>query len=204
MENNEKIIIYTDGSSLGNPGPGGFGAVIWLNNAKKRENAMRITRKVRSNAKGESGEEKKDEVFEIGEKSEGATTNNRMEIMAAIESLLAVSDKTGLVTIYTDSEYLLNGITKWIWNWQKKGWRTAGKKPVLNQDLWQRLLLLIKKREEKWGNITWKRIPGHAGHLGNERADVIATSFAEGEDVTFARGTREEYEKLFGGKLEVQ
>jgi len=175
---NNKIIIFTDGSSLGNPGPGGFGAVIWFASL--------------------------DQVIEIGERSEGATTNNRMEIMAAIESLLAVNDKAGLVTIYTDSEYLLNGITKWIWNWQKKGWRTAGKKPVLNQDLWQRLLLLIKKREEKWGNITWKRIPGHAGHLGNERADVIATSFAEGEDVTFARGTREEYEKLFGGKLEVQ
>jgi len=178
MSFSNKIIIYTDGSSLGNPGPGGYGAVIWFTD--------------------------EDRVIEIGEQEENKTTNNRMEIMAAIESLLAVNDKDGLVVIYTDSEYLLNGITKWIFSWQKKGWRTAGKKPVLNQDLWQRLLLLVKEREEKWGKITWKRIPGHAGHLGNERADVIATSFAGGEDVTFAYGTREEYEKIFDGKLEIQ
>src|SRR3990172_4781246 len=180
-----KIIIYTDGSSLGNPGPGGFGAVIWL----------------RSNTKGESGEEKKDEVFEIGERSEGVTTNNRMEIMAAIEALLAVEKYSAEVTIYTDSEYLLNGITKWIFNWQKKGWKTAGKKPVLNQDLWQRLLLLSSHRE-KIGGLKWRQVTAHTGILGNERADTIATSFAEGKDVTFARGTREEYEKLFSGKLE--
>ncbi len=169
-----KIVIYTDGSSLGNPGPGGYGAVIWHVDENR--------------------------VFEIGEQEESKTTNNRMEIMAAIESLLAVKEQSGEITIFTDSEYLLNGITKWIFGWQKKGWKTADKKPVLNQDLWQRLFILTEERKDK-GGLVWKRVPGHAGVLGNERADTIATSFAEGQDVTFAHGTKEEYEKLFKGKL---
>lgn len=169
-----KIIIYTDGSSLGNPGPGGFGAVIWF-----QEN---------------------DTVLEIGESSPEMTTNNRMEITAAIESLLAIADKSGDVTIFTDSEYLLQGITKWIYGWMQKGWKTADKKSVLNQDLWQRLLLLVEEQKKK-GLLEWKRVPAHVGILGNERADAIATAFAEGRDITFAHGSREEYERLFGGKL---
>ncbi len=168
----DKIVIYTDGSSLGNPGPGGFGVVIWFQEG--------------------------DRVVEIGKQEAEKTTNNRMEIAAAIEALLAIENVSGEATIYTDSEYLLKGITKWIFSWQARGWKTADKKVVMNQDLWQRLLLLVENRKQE---ISWKRVPGHAGHLGNERADVIATSFAEGKDITFAHGTKEEYEKLFGGKL---
>lgn len=177
MNENNKIVIYTDGSSLGNPGPGGFGAVIWI--------------------------EKENKIIEIGEASEGSTTNNRMEITAAIESILAVKNYEGQIIIYTDSEYLLNGITKWIFGWIKKGWRTADKKPVLNQDLWERLHLAVQERENGKSKIKWIRVPGHMGHLGNERADTIATACAEGNDVVFAHGTKEEYEKLFGGKLVV-
>ena len=171
----DKIIIFTDGSSLGNPGPGGYGAVIYLEN--------------------------EDKVLEIGESSDGSTTNNRMEITAAIESLLAIKDKAGEVTIFTDSEYLLNGITKWIFGWLKKGWKTADKKPVLNQDLWQRLLMVVEERE-KISKIFWKRVPGHAGFLGNERADILATSFAAGEPVVFAHGSLADYERIFNGQLQ--
>lgn len=177
MAKNNKIIIYTDGSSLGNPGPGGFGAVILF---------VAL-----------------DKVIEIGEAAEEEkTTNNRMEITAAIEALLAVADRPGEVTIYTDSEYVLKGITIWIHGWMERGWKNAQKKAVLNQDLWQRLLILVEEREKN-GGLIWKNIRGHAGILGNERADTIATSFAEGHSVTFASGTKEEYEKIFGGKLDI-
>lgn len=161
------ITIYTDGSSKGNPGPGGWGAVVFYD----------------SNNQGTR--DKKQWVQELGGREEH-TTNNRMELRAAIESLNFVSKLTSqeanklTTTVYTDSKYVMMGITEWVHNWVKKGWRTAGKKPVLNQDLWEELLSTTEGKQ-----IEWKYVEGHAGHDHNERADVIATSFAD-----LPRGTR--------------
>ena len=141
---NKQFTIYTDGSSRGNPGPGGWAAIL---------------------IKGK-------EVREIGGREEH-TTNNRMELKAAIEGLKAVSAGSKVV-INADSEYVVKGMTLWIKGWIVKNWRTAAKKPVLNQDLWQELL---KAAEGK--NIEWKVVLGHSGVEYNERADVIATSFAD-------------------------
>jgi len=145
----KNIEIYTDGSSLGNPGPGGYGVVVV------------------------SGDKM---INEFGG-YEKMTTNNRMELLAVIESLKYiiknyVQDK---VTIYADSAYVLGGVTTWIHNWEKNGWRTANKKEVLNQDLWKELIKLV--REFK-GHLSWQKVKGHAGHVHNERADVIATTYA--------------------------
>lgn len=131
------IEIYTDGACSGNPGPGGWGAII-------------ITANERLEISG----------------GESATTNNRMEMMAAIEALKATS---GPVTLHTDSQYLKNGITDWMRRWKQNGWRTADKKPVKNQDLWQLLDALVSERA-----VHWKWVKGHAGHPENERADELA------------------------------
>lgn len=152
-----KINIYTDGSSLGNPGPGGFSAILIKN-------------------EGES-------ILEIGGR-ENHTTNNRMELRAVIEILTRVVSLPDLqkideVVINTDSKYVMNGSISWINNWKKNGWRTANKKTVLNQDLWQeldRLNNLIKPK--------YKYVEGHSGQIFNERADFIATSFAKGDKVS--------------------
>ena len=155
------ITIYTDGSSRGNPGPGGWGAVL-----------------VRDN-----------EVLEIGG-GEEHTTNNRMELTACIRALEFTINNFQFtkIQIYTDSEYVMKGITEWIEKWQKKGWKTAGRKPVLNQDLWQTLLELTKGR-----NIEWKYVAGHAGVRLNERADEIATDFADGFNPHLYNGPRDKY-----------
>jgi ribonuclease HI len=139
-ENN--IIIFADGSSLGNPGKGGWGVVV-----------------VRGG-----------NVFELGG-GEKHTTNNRMEMSAAIEALsfLLGTGKTKII-FHTDSSYVINGITKWIHNWEKKNWIGTNKKEVLNKDLWVKLSGLVKGR-----NIEWKHVQGHAGIVGNERADFLAT-----------------------------
>ena len=173
QDNENNIVIFTDGSSLGNPGPGGWGAVILFSRTST--------------------------VEEIGEYEE-QTTNNRMEITAAIESLLAIKDKKGDVMMYTDSNYLINGITKWIRDWEANGWQTKTKEDVLNKDLWQRLDLLLKEREMK-GKLIWKKVKGHSDVLGNLRADAIATGFAEREDVEFLHGPLSEYEKALGSFL---
>lgn len=149
------ITIYTDGASRGNPGPGGWGVIL-----------------VRDN-----------EVTEIGG-GEGHTTNNRMELTACIRALeFSISNFQparpaggfSKIQIHTDSEYVMKGITEWIEKWQRKGWKTAGRKPVLNQDLWQELLNVSEGK-----NIEWKYVASHAGVHLNERADEIATSFADG------------------------
>ncbi len=145
----KKIDIYTDGSSLGNKGPGGWGVVIT------------------------SGDKT---IHEFGGYDKD-TTNNRMELSAVIESLKYIIKKypKDSVMIHADSTYVLGGITTWIHNWEKNGWRTANKKPVLNKDLWQELIALV--REFK-GILSWQKVKGHAGHVHNERADVIATTYA--------------------------
>ncbi len=134
----EKYTIYTDGGSRGNPGIGGWGAYI-------------------SSAEGEkdlSGNEEE-------------TTNNRMELTAAIEALKYCGD-TSLIVLHTDSTYVRDGITKWIDNWKSNGWRTAAKKPVKNQDLW----ILLDEQVARH-TIDWKWVKGHAGDEGNERADML-------------------------------
>jgi ribonuclease HI len=136
---NETVVVYTDGACKGNPGPGGWGA--WIR----------------------WGEHER-EMFG----GEALTTNNRMELTAVIEALAAL--KRGCrVAIYTDSEYVRNGITSWIHNWKSRGWRTADKKPVKNIELWQRLDALAAQHEVQWH---WVR--GHNGDPGNERADQLA------------------------------
>ena len=155
------ITIYTDGASRRNPGPGGWGGII-------------------------ASDEK---IVEIGG-SESHTTNNRMELTAAIRSLeFAINNfQFSKIQIHTDSEYVTKGMTEWIHRWQKKGWKTAGRKPVLNQDLWQKLLLLTKERE-----MEWKYVAGHSGIPLNERADEIATTFADGLDPALYNGPKDKY-----------
>ena len=145
----ERVVIYTDGACKGNPGPGGWGA--WLR----------------------WGEHQK-ELFG----GEPLTTNNRMELTAVIESLAALKRRTP-VAIYTDSEYVKNGITSWIHNWKKRGWRTADNKPVKNIELWQKLDALVVSHDVQWH---WVR--GHTGDPGNERADALAN---RGVDAVRAR-----------------
>ena len=135
----DPVVVYTDGACKGNPGPGGWGALLrWREHEK--------------------------ELFG----GERATTNNRMELTAVIEALSAL--KPGCrVALYTDSEYVRNGITTWIHGWKQRGWRTADKKPVKNVELWQRLEALAAQHDVQWH---WVR--GHDGDPGNERADALA------------------------------
>ncbi|MDB5601285.1 MAG: RNase [Xanthobacteraceae bacterium] len=133
------VTIHTDGACSGNPGPGGWGAIL------------------------EGG----DKVRELSG-AEGHTTNNRMEMMAAIAALEALK-RPCTVDLHTDSQYLKDGITKWINNWKRNGWRTADKKPVKNIDLWQRLDTALAQHE-----LRWHWVKGHAGHDLNERADQLA------------------------------
>jgi ribonuclease HI len=135
-----KIVdIFTDGACSGNPGPGGWGALLRYNGVEK-------------------------ELYG----GESATTNNRMEMMAAIVSLETLK-RPVKARIHTDSTYLRDGITKWIHDWKRRNWRTADKKPVKNVDLWQRLEAALERHEVQW---IW--VKGHAGHPENERADALA------------------------------
>ena len=133
------VDIYTDGSCLGNPGPGGWAAIL------------------------RSGVHEKELTG-----AASRTTNNRMEMQAAINGLNALN-RPCIVTIHTDSQYLRQGITQWVHNWQRNGWRTASKKPVKNKDLWQALLKAAEPHE-----VRWKWVKGHAGHDENERVDALA------------------------------
>lgn len=135
----ETVIIHTDGACSGNPGPGGWGALLEYNGTEKE--------------------------FYGGEAD---TTNNRMELRAAIEALNALK-KPCKVDLYTDSTYVRNGITEWLENWKQKGWKTASKKPVKNVDLWQALDDARTRH-----TVSWHWLKGHAGHVGNERADELA------------------------------
>ena len=156
------ITIYTDGASKGNPGPGGWGAIVV--NSRNAE--------------------------ELGGR-EAHTTNNRMEMKAALEALRFASKlPSAPITVHTDSSYLINGVTKWVKGWAARDWKTAEKKDVLNKDLWQELLALSGTFDEP---IVWHYVSGHVGIAGNERADAIASSFALGEKVSLHSGAREKY-----------
>ena len=138
-EKGARILIYTDGACSGNPGPGGWGALLIYGGHTKEL---------------------------LG--GEALTTNNRMELTAAISALEALK-KPSRVDLHTDSEYVRNGITAWIHNWKKNGWRTAAKKPVKNLELWQRLEQALERH-----HVAWHWVKGHAGHPENERADELA------------------------------
>ena len=139
MPENTEVEIFTDGACSGNPGPGGWGAILRYGEHEKELNGW-----------------SKD------------TTNNRMELMAAIEALNALK-RPMIVSLTTDSVYVKDGITKWLEGWKKKGWKTAAKKPVKNKELWEALDEAASKH-----TVTWKWIKGHAGHEDNERADALA------------------------------
>lgn len=135
----KKVVVYTDGACKGNPGPGGWGVLLEYNGHRKS--------------------------FHGGEMQ---TTNNRMELMAAISALESLRESCD-VTLYTDSTYVMKGLNEWLPGWKARGWRTADKKPVKNQDLWERLDAAAARHQ-----IEWQWVKGHAGNPGNEAADQLA------------------------------
>jgi ribonuclease HI len=138
------VVIHTDGACSGNPGPGGWGAILEYGGHRRELSG-----------------------------GEAETTNNRMELMAAIQALEALKRRCK-VEIHVDSAYVKDGITKWIHGWKRNGWKTAEKKPVKNAELWQRLDAAIQKHD-----ISWHWVKGHAGHDANERADELARAGME-------------------------
>ena len=139
----KQVEIFTDGACKGNPGPGGWGAVLRTGGHEKELSGHAP-----------------------------ATTNNRMELTAVIEALRALKSPC-TVALHTDSRYVIDGITKWVFGWQKNGWRTADKKPVKNEDLWRELVLITKPHR-----IDWIWVKGHDGHIENERVDKLASDAA--------------------------
>jgi ribonuclease HI len=152
------ITLFSDGAAKGNPGPGGWGVVV-----------------VRPDGY----------VAELGGR-DAHTTNNRMELTAAIEALAQVRALDGPVAVYTDSTYVIRGIREWIWAWRRRGWKTAEGADVLNRDLWERLGALADERGRT--ALTWHYVRGHRGIPGNERVDEIADRFARGLPVDLYRG----------------
>ncbi|MGI6409029.1 MAG: ribonuclease HI [Gammaproteobacteria bacterium] len=140
----DQIHIYTDGACKGNPGPGGWGVLLQY---KGREL----------------------ELFG----GEDSTTNNRMELQAVIEGLSALKRRSNVLLV-TDSKYVMQGMQQWLANWKKRGWKTASKQPVKNQDLWQQLDALVQQHD-----VQWQWVAGHTGHPGNERADNLANRGVE-------------------------
>lgn len=178
-----KIEVWTDGSSRGNPGPGGWGSIILT----------------------------PDEVIELGGR-ENMTTNNRMELQGTIHglsevdsrwsiddrnlgtnSLPAISYKLSTVEVCTDSQYVKKGITEWIGGWINNNWKNSQRKDVLNRDLWEALKKEVDRLEKGGVKVTFKYVKGHAGIALNERADVIATSLADNSSIELYRGGREDY-----------
>ena len=156
------IKIFTDGSSRGNPGPGGWGAIILNNNT----------------------------VIELGGR-EKMTTNNRMELMACIDALRSIDSKDILnseITLYSDSQYVVKGMTEWIAGWQRKNWKNSQKKDVMNRDLWEMLLNVSNDKK-----IKWQYIKGHAENPGNNRCDEIATTFADNKSLNLYKGDIDSY-----------
>ncbi len=151
-------IVFTDGAAKGNPGPGGWGVVVVAPD---------------------------DTVSELGDGS-AHTTNNKMELSGAIAALEHVAGTAGAVTIHTDSTYVVQGITQWVWGWRRNGWRTASGGEVLNRDLWERLFSLASARGQK--GVDWRWVRGHDGTPGNERCDEIAVAFALQQPVTLYHG----------------
>lgn len=160
----KSVTIYCDGSSIGNPGPGGWGAVV--------ADGVRVK--------------------EIGG-YDTHTTNNRMELTAPAQALELIRTRAS-VTLHTDSQYVINGITKWVHGWQKNDWQTKEKKDVQNKELWQALVAVSEKHD-----IEWKHVKGHSGVDLNERADMIANGFARKEKVELFYGSLAKYKEFLKG-----
>lgn len=159
IESANQIVAFTDGAAKGNPGPGGWGVVIVTPDG---------------------------EVTELGGRAAGTTTNNRMELTAAIQAFSALRGMPGPVAIYTDSTYVIEGIRAWIFGWRKRGWKTATGGDVLNRDLWEQLDALVAARGKD--GVKWHYVRGHAGTPGNERVDEIADGLAQGLEIALYRG----------------
>jgi len=155
----DNIIIFSDGSSRGNPGPGGWGAIVATHG----------------------------KVVELGGREEH-TTNNKMELAGAINALKKVESKKDII-LNTDSSYVINGMTKWIFGWQKNGWRNSMKEEVANRDLWEELIKVSKGKKIKWNYVA-----GHSDIPGNERCDEIATSFADSKKLDLYNGKFSQYD----------
>ncbi len=166
-----KMIIYTDGAARGNPGPAGWGAVVLIQEPKVLGKGPEVLH--RGNQKP-----KREVAAELGG-GEKHATNNQMELTAAIEALkYAKAKKSDMpLEIYADSKYVLLGVTEWIKKWVSNGWRTANKKPVLNEKMWRELHALSEELRPSWFYVE-----GHSGDTYNERADEIATAFADGRE----------------------
>ena len=174
------ISIFTDGSSRGNPGPGGWGVIVIFGDVSASHGR----------------------VVELGG-GEAKTTNNRMELMAAAKAFSYINDQKNTmangstIDIYTDSAYLINGITKWIGGWKRNGWKTKTKDDVLNKGLW----LEIDHAITKISKVKWHHIGGHVGIVGNERCDEIATAFADNDEkFVLYNGSLEKYKEILGGR----
>jgi ribonuclease HI len=164
MSQLSQIIVFCDGACSGNPGPGGWGSIIATPDGLVRE---------------------------LGG-GHPSTTNNQMELTAATEALVALSDRSGNIVVYTDSVYVIRGITQWIWGWMRNGWRTAEGKDVLNKDHWQALAAQVANRKPL-GTLTWKYVRGHTGVPGNERCDEIAVAFSKNQTPRLFSGRLLEY-----------
>ncbi len=153
------LMIFTDGACTGNPGPGGWGSILVF---------------------------PKGHVQELGGYNP-ETTNNRMELVATLRALAALEEApTPVMYLYTDSTYVIRGITQWVWGWKKRGWKNAEGQPVSNQDLWEELVRQVNRL--KPAKIEWKYVRGHTGVPGNERCDAIAVAFANGKKVRLYDG----------------
>lgn len=170
------IIVFADGACSGNPGPGGWAAII----------VMPVAPKARQDAPLDL------KVVELGGR-EALTTNNKMELTAVGKALRFLEGVEGPVHVHTDSVYVINGITKWIWGWQKKGWKTAEGEDVANVEFWKRLQAILIKRGKEHP-VEWKYVRGHSGIPGNERCDEIAVKFSKGEYVELYQGPLLKYD----------
>jgi ribonuclease HI len=159
----EQIVAFTDGAASGNPGPGGWAAVV-------------VT--------------PQGHVTELGGGA-AHTTNNKMELTGAIKALEHIAGDPQPVCIYTDSSYVIKGITQWVWNWQRRGWKTAEGGDVLNRDLWEQLLALVNAHGRN--RVEWHWVRGHDGTPGNERVDEIAVAFSRSSDEQLYDGPLSEY-----------
>lgn len=170
-----KFIVYTDGACSGNPGPGGWGAVIGFIQGK---NAL---------------------IKELGDRAPN-TTNNRMELASVLAALNDIERTAGdspefSIQIYTDSVYVIKGITQWVFGWKKRGWKNAEGAAVLNQDIWEDLDRVVYHLQKKMNQkIKWDYVRGHQGTPGNERCDQIAVAFSKGDYISLYKGSNENYE----------
>jgi ribonuclease HI len=158
LDSVNRLLVFTDGAAKGNPGPGGWGAIVVTPEGMVTERGGGAPR----------------------------TTNNKMELSGAIAAFEYIADRTDPVAIYTDSTYLIQGITQWVWGWRKRNWRTATGGEVLNRDLWERLFALTSARGPR--GIDWRWVRGHVGTAGNERCDEIAVAFALQQPPDLYRG----------------